>query len=250
MDIGTRVGEPRRSSSAPGGDQRRVVPWERELRVTAVAVLAILLLGCLTAAGHVPVGLRQRGLRRADRAQLLHLQRAERDPPEDRRQAARRRRTASTRSRSSTCRTRRTSSASSSSAGSAPRTTRSTSSAWTSSGPASSRTPAGSSNGPARREGSHEGRLPERRRDGPLRGQALGGADLDEHPAALVPQGPGDEAAEDLGRDARPGREDRQRRPDPGPGGPLRGPRRLAQRDGRVGRHEHRPARRRPGGAI
>ena len=47
--------------------------------------------------------------------------------------------------------------------------------------------------------GRDRGRLPERRRDRPVRGQALGGADLDQHAAALVPHRPGPEAA------ARPG---------------------------------------------
>ena len=52
-------------------------------------------------------------------------------------------------------------------------------------------------------------------------------------------------AAEDLGGDAPSGRPDRGERADPGAGEPLRGPRRLAQLDGRVGGDEHRPARRR-----
>ena len=70
-----------------------------------------------------------------------------------------------------------------------------------------------------RRRGGDRGRLPERGRDGLVRGPALRGAALVQHPAALVPQGPGAEPAEDLGRDDRPGRRARARRgPDPGPG--------------------------------
>ena len=56
-----------------------------------------------------------------------------------------------------------------------------------------------------------QGRLPERRRDRPLRGQALGGADLEQHAAALVPHRPRQEAAEDLGRDVQAGGPDRPR---------------------------------------
>ncbi len=46
-------------------------------------------------------------------------------------------------------------------------------------------------------------RLPERGRDGEVRGQALGGAALVEHPAALVSQRPRRSPPEDLGRDDR-----------------------------------------------
>ena len=45
------------------------------------------------------------------------------------------------------------------------------------------------------------GRVPERGRDGALRGQALGRSDLVQHAAALVPDRPRGQAAEDLGRD-------------------------------------------------
>ena len=58
----------------------------------------------------------------------------------------------------------------------------------------------------AAEEAGHRKGLPQRDRDRLLRGQALRGAVQHQHAAALVPQRPGQEAAEDLGRDDRPGR--------------------------------------------
>ena len=84
----------------------------------------------------------------------------------------------------------------------------------------------------------HQERLPERRQDRRLRGQALRGAVQLQHAAALVPQGPGPEAADDLGRDDRRGREARSGASghDPGPGQQVRGLHGLGQRADRVGR--------------
>ena len=63
-----------------------------------------------------------------------------------------------------------------------------------------------------------------------LRGRALRRAVQLQHAAALVPQGPGAEAAGDLGRDDRRGGGARRGGDDPGPGQSLRGLHGLGQR--------------------
>ena len=100
----------------------------------------------------------------------------------------------------------------------------------------------------AAEEAGHRKGLPQRDRDRLLRGQALRGAVQHQHPAALVPQRPGQEAAEDLGRDDRRGRRAERSRHDPGPGQPLRGLHGLRQRADRERRHRNplRPRRSRP----
>ena len=96
------------------------------------------------------------------------------------------------------------------------------------------------------RPGGLQGRLPERARDGEVRGRALRGAAVVEHRVALVSLRPGRAAAEDLGRDDRRGRAPEPgREPDPGPGQQVRGPGRLVQPDDRVRRRrKSSPARR------
>ncbi len=87
-----------------------------------------------------------------------------------------------------------------------------------------------------------EGRVGERVRLGPadraLQEPPLHGADLVQHRAAVVPQGSRPEPAQDLGRAARPGREARAVEGAlRGAGQPLRGPRRARQPAHRVRRH-------------
>ena len=74
------------------------------------------------------------------------------------------------------------------------------------SGPPSSPRPTGSSRGPAiARRRSCEGTLPVPIETATYKGRLWGAPAQLQHPAALVPQGPGAEPAQDLGRDASAG---------------------------------------------